>query len=181
MATLADFYVALPFAILCAIATAISYKTPQFKALGKETQLFCACCVGSLLNCSIVSWPAIKALYEMVLASDWTFACSKGGATANLTPTSWITISWCSSPPPSPSFASPPPSPSPASTSGGVHPSCRRRSARYGRSTDRWRVRVWRVVGWRTRDEHATCSRRSAVSEPLLLGRCCDEEAREQM
>lgn len=69
----------LGFATLCLVVTVIAAQLPAIKVLEWEKRLFVSLCCGALVNCSIVSWPALSALYEMYQMPGFHSDCSASG------------------------------------------------------------------------------------------------------
>ena len=69
----------LGFAALCLVVTAIAAQLPAIKALEWEKRLFVSLCCGALVNCSVVSWPALSALREMSQMAGFHSDCSAPG------------------------------------------------------------------------------------------------------
>jgi len=81
--TFAD--MAYPGALFSASLIALTFvmlQVPVFKALEWQKRIFCALCTVSLVNCSIVTWPALGALYELYTTPGFELAC--GASTINL-------------------------------------------------------------------------------------------------
>ena len=75
-------YPGLGFAVVCLAVTTVSLRLPAFRELDWETRFFCALCCGALVNCSVVSWPALAALQELYDKHGFNLACD--GASINL-------------------------------------------------------------------------------------------------